>query len=221
MAFDKLAWCIAHLGEDANWWVDSLSDETHWEMDHLGLIDPHQWEFLEELLSPLRACGFQEEILENAFCKFCIEKELPNERVQFSAVETSLIDTEEKLFLLPYARSDAAERYDELMDHLMQLRVKWLNMAFDFKQALEFEDIEVHFRDQGRGKNMDGNTMNAFEEMASILEYIPDGLEDNEDTSDILEEELEQDTDDVVSDVEDDVWGKELKEDIYRLELAD
>jgi hypothetical protein len=219
--FEKLTWCIAHLGKDANWWVDSLSDETHWEMGHLGLIDPHQLEYLWELFSPLRDCGFQEELWEMAFCKFRIEEELPQERIQLTAVEMRLAKAEEKLFLLPYAHSDSEERYTELLEHLMQLRVKWLNMIFDFKQPLELEDIETYFRNQESEKNLEEGARHVFGEIASILEYTPAGLESDEGRSEALDGELEEDSEGMMPEMEEEGWEEELKEDIYRLEIAD
>jgi hypothetical protein len=213
--FEKLTWCIAHLGDDANWWIDSLSDEIHWDMTHLGLIDPHQLEYFWELLSPLRDCGFQEEILEAAFCKFRIEKELPHGRVQLMAVDTRLVDTEEKLFLLPYAYSDSEERYTEFIEQLMQFRVKWLNMTFDFKQPVDFEDVEIYFRDHEREKNLDETVPHPFEEIVSILEYIPDGLDKDESNVDDLEEGLSEDVDEGTSELPEDAWERELKEDIF------
>jgi hypothetical protein len=194
-----------------------LSDETHWESEGLSLIDPYQLEYLWELLSPLRECGFRDEIWENAFCKFRIEKELPDKYVQLVAIDIDLTDSIEKLFLLPYAHSDFSERYTELMEHLMQLRVKWLNRVFDLKQPLEFEDIEVHFRDQEREKHLNGSTVHAFEEMVSVLEYVPNGLDNNEDDADDLEEDEEEGTDGEEFELEEDL-GEELKKDISRLE---
>jgi hypothetical protein len=218
MAFEKLMKCIAFLGDDLNWWVESLSDETHWETENLSLIDPHQLEYLGELLSPLREYGFQDEIWESAFCKFRIEKELPDKRVQLAAVDIDLADTREKLFLLPYARSDSNERYTELMEHLMQLRVGWLNRVFDLKQPLEVEDVELCFRDREREKYLNKSTVHVFEEVVSILEYIPDKLDSNEDDSDDLEEDTEEDSEEDIFELEEEDWDEELKKDISRLE---
>jgi hypothetical protein len=218
MAFEKLTRCVAYLGDDSNWWVESFSDETHWESEGLSLVDPYQLEYLLELLSPLRECGFQDEVWENAFYKFRIEKELSNKSVQFVAIDVDLDDSIEKLFLLPYAYSDFSERYTELIEHLMQLRIKWLNRVFDLKQPLEFEDIEVYFRDQERKKHLNGSMLHVFEEIVSVLEYVPDGLDSSEDDSADLEEDEEEGVDGEEFELEEEDLEEELKKDISRLE---
>ncbi|MDR3143483.1 MAG: hypothetical protein LBT57_01350 [Puniceicoccales bacterium] len=215
-AFKGLTWCIAHLGDDGNWWVDSLSDETHWDMDRLGLIDPRQWEYLLELLSPLRDCGLQDELLEAAFCQFRIEKELPNRRVQLTVVNTCLADTDEKLFLLPYAQSDSEEAYTEWIDHLLRLRVESLNRISDFRQPLSSEEVEMRVLDRENRKTPEGR-VHAFEEIASILEYVPEEEEEEKKEGDLEEE----DSGEGVSDLGEELWEKELQEDIGRLELSE
>ncbi|MDR0728178.1 MAG: hypothetical protein LBF21_00990 [Puniceicoccales bacterium] len=212
--FKNLTWCIAHLGDEGNWWVDSLSDETHWDMNRLGLIDPRQWDYLLELLSPLRDCGLQEELLEAAFCPLRIQKELPHRRVQLAVIDTGLASTDEKLFLLPYAQSDSEEAYAEWIDHLLRVRVEWLNRIFDFRQPLVPEDVEMHVLDREGQKAPEGR-VHAFEEIASILEYVPEEVEEEKEEGD-----LEEDSDEGMG-LGEEAWEKELQEDIGRLELAE
>jgi len=210
-------WCTAHLESDGNWWVEALSDAVHWDREHPGLIDPRQLEYLWELLSPLRECGFQEELMERAFGKFRIGEELPQERVRLVAVDTPLARAEEPLFLLPYAHSDADGRCGEFIEHLRELRVKWLNLIFDFDQPLEPEDVELSLRDPGEGTE----GVHAFENIAAILEYLPPEAElDRGDPEGLEKKSL---TEGLLPDLEEDEisWEKELKEDIYRLEMSE
>jgi hypothetical protein len=196
----KLTWCKARLGEDLNWWVQEISDPIHWDVDGLGIIDPRQFQHIVELLEPLQDYGLRNELVDDAFYSFGIDKVEADKTVLLKRVEDSILESEEVLFALPDILDDDKGPYADLLDHITKLRIKMLNDLIDFSQTLTVEELEEDIREKQNADFMEGRASHFFTELTAILEYVPDGFaldEDEENEKPSEEEVLEKDFGDI------------------------
>jgi hypothetical protein len=173
----KLEWCVVHLGEDLNWWVDETSDEIHWDVDALGVIDPRQLVHILDLLEALREYGYDPESAENAFFTFRIDKEVKPNKVRLVRLNESLFETEESVFALPDITDEEKGAYADFLDQISKARVKMLNDLIEFDQSLTVDELEDSIRERQNADYFDGRAVHPFNEITSILEYVPEGYE--------------------------------------------
>src|ERR1017187_639526 len=179
-AISALDWCIVRLGDDHNWWVAETSDPVRWDVDGLSLVDPRQLAHLIELVDPLRDYGFDQDVFEPAFIPFRIDKDLGGGKVRLKRVKESLFDSEEKLFALPDVLDEENGPYADLLDHLTRCRVKMLNDLFAFESKLSVDEVEDEIREDQNSHFMHGKAIHTFEELTSILDYMPAGYDTDE-----------------------------------------
>jgi hypothetical protein len=179
-ATSTLDWTIVRLGEDHNWWVAETSDPVRWDVDGLSIIDPRQLQHLIELVDPLRDYGFDQDVFEAAFIPFRIDKDLGNAKVRLRRVKESLFDSEEKLFGLPDILDEENGPYADLLDHLTRCRVKMLNDLFNFESKLSVDEVEDEIREDQNSNFIQGKAVHTFEELTSILDYMPAGYDADE-----------------------------------------
>lgn len=197
---NKLTWCKARLGEDMNWWIHEISDSVHWDADGLGIIDPRQFQYIIDLLEPLSDYGLQNELVDDAFYSFSIDKVEKDKTVLLKRVQDSILESEDPLFALPDVLDEEKGPYADLLDHITKLRVKMLNDLIDFSQNLTVEELEEEIREAQNADFLEGRVSHFFSELTAILEYIPEGFElDDYDESKPKseDEELEKDLADV------------------------
>ena len=197
---NKLTWCKARLGEDMNWWIHEISDSVHWDADGLGIIDPRQFQYIIDLLEPLSDYGLQNELVDDAFYSFGIDKVEKDKTVLLKRVQDSILESEDPLFALPDVLDEEKGPYADLLDHITKLRVKMLNDLIDFSQNLTVEELEEEIREAQNADFLEGRVSHFFSELTAILEYIPEGFElDDYDESKPKseDEELEKDLADV------------------------
>lgn len=173
----KLSWCIARLGNDLNWWIQEISDEIHWDVDGLGIIDPRQLQHITDLLEPLQEYNFDPQIFENAFYGFTIDKELKDANVRLVRTEASFLEADEPVFVLPDVIDEEKGPYADFIDHITRLRVRMLNDLIDFSQKLTVEELEEEIREDQNSDLLEGRATHFFQEITSILEYVPEGYE--------------------------------------------
>eukprot|EP01012_Entosiphon_sulcatum_P049142 TRINITY_DN67742_c0_g1_i1.p1 TRINITY_DN67742_c0_g1~~TRINITY_DN67742_c0_g1_i1.p1 ORF type:complete len:271 (+),score=91.96 TRINITY_DN67742_c0_g1_i1:8-820(+) len=189
-AISTLDWCIVRLGDDHNWWVAETSDPVRWDVDGLSIVDPRQLAHLVELVDPLRDYGFDQDIFEAAFIRFRIDKDLGNGKVRLKRVKDSLFDSEEKLFVLADVLDEENGPYADLLDHLTRCRVKLLNDLFAFEAKLSVDEVEDEIREDQNSHFIQGKAVHTFEELTSILDYMPAGYDtDDEAPAKGVEEE--------------------------------
>ncbi len=175
-----LEWCIVRLGEDHNWWVDEVSDPVRWDVDGLSIIDPRQVAHLIDLVEPLRDYGFDQDIMEGAFISFRIEKDLGDGRVRLRRSKESLFDSDEKLFVLADVLDEENGPFADLLDHITRCRVKMLNDLFNFESKLGVDEVEDEIREEQNSNFIQGKAVHTFEELTSILDYMPAGYDTDE-----------------------------------------
>lgn len=170
-----LDWCIIRLGKDHNWWVEEVSDNVRWDVDGLTVIDPRQLNHVIEMLEQLREYGFDPQIFERAFLAFRIEKDLGDGKVKLVRIRELLLESEEKLFALPDILDEEHGPYADFLDHATRVRVKMLNDVFDFEQKLTVDEVEDHIREEQNTRFIEGKSIHVFDELNSILDYVPEG----------------------------------------------
>ena len=220
-----LTWCKARLGEDMNWWIHEISDPVHWDVDGLGIIDPRQFQHIIDLLEPLSDYGLRNELVDDAFYSFGIDKVEKDKTVLLKRVKDSILESEEPLFALPDVLDEEKGPYADLLDHVSRLRVKMLNDLIDFSQNLTLDELEEEVRQLQGEDFLEGRAVHFFSELNTILEYVPAGykLDDDDDEKPATEdEELEKNLVDVETDhdekIEEDEtmkWDEEEEEEEY------
>jgi hypothetical protein len=196
----KLTWCKARIGEDMNWWIKEISDPIHWEIDGLGIIDPRQFQHLLDLLEPLNEYGLQTELVEEAFYAFGIDEIQEDKSVLLKRAPDNILDSEDPLFALPNVLDEEKGPYADFLDHITKLRIQMLNDLIDFAQKLTVEELEEEIRESQNGDFLEGRATHYFTELTSILEYVPEGFElddDEESTPKSEDEELVKGLEDV------------------------
>src|SRR6202789_2199452 len=185
-----LDWCIVRLGEDHNWWVSETSDPVRWDGDGLSIVDPRQVAHLIELAAALRDYGFHQDLFEAAFIPFRIERDLGGGKVRLKRVKESLFESDEKLFVLPDILDEENGPYADLLDHLTRCRVKMLNDLFAFESKLTVDEVEDEIREEQNTHFIEGKAIYTFSELCAILDFMPDGMDsDEEHPSKAVEEE--------------------------------
>jgi len=182
---NKLEWCVVRLGEDMNWWVAEVSDDIHWDVDGLSIVDPKQMAHLIELVEPLRDYNFDQDLLESAFIAFRIDKDLGKGHIRLVRSKESFVDAEDPLFGLPDLVDEENGPYAEFLNHITKARVAMLNDLIDFEQKLTIDEVEESIREEQNNRFIEGRAVHVFEEVTSILDYVPAGWE--------LDEESEED----------------------------
>ena len=94
----SLDWCIVRCDEKKKWWVDSISDNENWDIEDLGIIDPKQFLYINELLDSMTEFGLESQLIDEAFFTFEISEELKDEKVRLDRVRDSLLKAEDMLF---------------------------------------------------------------------------------------------------------------------------
>lgn len=177
----KLEWCLTRIGEDMNWWVTEVSDPIHWDVDGLGIIDPRQMSYILEQCDALREYGFDPDIIDEAFSSMRIDSEEKKEAVRLSYTAESLLDDDNRHFALPDIIDEEKGPYADFLDHITRFRVKMINDLIEFDQNLTVDELEEEIRERQNQEYMEGKAVHPFVEVVSILEYVPEGYELDDD----------------------------------------
>src|SRR3954468_1602269 len=208
-AISTLDWCIVRLGDDHNWWVAETTHPVRWDVDGLSIIDPRQLQHLIELVDPLRDYGFDQDVFEAAFIPFRIDKDVGNGSVRLKRMKESLFESEEKLFALPDILDEENGPYADLLDHLTRCRVKMLNDLFKFESKLSVDEVDDEIREDQNSNFIQGKAVHTFEELTSILDYMPAGYDADEEAP---AKEVEDEGDDDLPEI-DEAEEEKLKND--------
>lgn len=164
-----------------NWWVTEVSDPVHWDVDGLGVIDPRQMSYILEQCDALREYGFDPDILDEAFSSLKIAKEEKEENVRLVRTAESLLEDDNTHFALPDVIDEEKGPYADFLDAITRFRVKMLNDLIEFDQNLTVDELEDEIRERQNQEYMEGKAVHPFVEVVSILEYVPEGYELDED----------------------------------------
>ncbi len=164
-----------------NWWVTDVSDANHWDTDGLSIVDPRQIAHVVELCEPLREYGLDLDLLDQAFFTFRVDTEMKDGQIRLNRFRDSLLSTEEKVFALPDIRNEDKGPYAELLSELIKARVKLLNDTLDIEQPLNADELEEALSERSGLSEGEDKSLHAFNELSMILEYVPEGFEDEMD----------------------------------------
>ncbi len=192
-----IEWCTVRIGEDLNWWVTEVSDDVHWDVDGLSIIDPRQISHMIDLVEPLRGYSFDQDTMDRAFIPFKIQKDLGEGLVRLQRTNESLLDTEESLFGLPDVIDDENGPYADFLNHISKIRVRMLNDIIDFEQPFTVDELEDELREEENNSFIEGRAVHMFDEITRILDYVPTGWELEGDETD------EDEKDEVIDDYPD------------------
>ena len=187
----SLDWCNVRLGDDHNWWVDEVSDPVRWDVDGLSIVDPRQVAHLIELVESLRDYGFSQEIMEAAFIPFRIEKDLGGGKIRLKRVKDTLFESDEKLFALADTIDEEHGPYADLLDHITRCRVKMLNDLLHFESKLTIDEVEDDLREAQNASFIEGKSVHTFVELTSILDFVPEGWDTDEERPAAKDDEAE------------------------------
>lgn len=200
---NNLEWCLVRIGEDMNWWVTEVSDPIHWDVDGLGIIDPRQMSYILEQCDALREYGFDADIIEDAFCCMKIQSEEKEEQVKLVYTRDSLLEDDNTHFALPDIIDEEKGPYADFLDTITRFRVKMLNDLIEFDQNLTVDELEEEIRERQNQDYMEGKAVHPFQEVISVLEYVPQGYElDDDEPSKRDEEDIDEIPDFVEEDEE-------------------
>jgi len=222
----SLDWCIVRCDKKKKWWVDSISDNENWDIEDLGIIDPKQFLYINELLDSMTEFGLESQLIDEAFFTFEISDELKGDKVRLDRVRDSLLKAEDMLFALPDVLDEEKGPYADFLSHVSQIRVSMLNELIEFAEPYTLEEMEEVLSEKLNNDYIEGRRSHFSDELIAILEFVPDGFEldsdldeerdgdgEGEDYSDLDSELLDiSDKEEKLLPDEDLKWDEEEKE---------
>ena len=153
----SLDWCIVRCDNESKWWVDSISDAENWDIEDLGIIDPKQFIYINELLDSMTEFGLQSQLVDEAFFTFEIAEEVPGKKVKLERVRDSLLKAEDMLFALPDVLDEEKGPYADFLSHVTQIRVAMLNDLIDFSEPYTIEEMEEVLSEKQNNDFLEGD----------------------------------------------------------------
>lgn len=197
----SLDWCAVRLSDDENWWVDEISDKENWDIEDLGIIDPKQFLYINELLDSMNEFGLDSQIVDNAFFTFEIKEELKGGKIRLERVRDSLLKADDLLFALPDVLDEEKGPYADFLNHISQVRVAMLNDLVDFSESYTQDEMEEVLSEKQNNDFLEGKRSHFSDEIISILEFVPEGYALDDDIKDEDEEKSEDDYSDIEEDL--------------------
>jgi hypothetical protein len=171
-------------------------------VDGLGIVAPRQVAHIIDLLEPLQEYNLDPQLFENAFFGFSIDKEVKDGYIRLVRTRGSVLEADEPLFALADVIDEEKGPYADFIEHVTRLRVRMLNDLIDFSKKLTIEELEEEIREQQNSDLLEGRATHFFQEITSILEYVPDGYEleaDDEPKASSEEDAVEEEFEDLDS----------------------
>ena len=165
----SLDWCVVRCGDDKKWWVDSISDNENWDVEELGIIDPKQFLYINELLDSMTEFGLESQLVDEAFFTFEIAEEVPGKKVKLERVRDSLLKAEDMLFALPDVLDEEKGPYADFLSHVTHIRVAMLNDLIEFSEPYTIEEMEEVLSEKQNNYFLEGRRSHFSDELVSIL----------------------------------------------------
>ena len=184
----KFAWCIAHLGNDGNWWIKEVSEDRNWNFEIPSLLSPAQVQkILRQSKTELEPYGISADDWNKAFYRFRIDKRLNDGCVRLVRTveqlkneenpKASEEDKEEPLFALPNEVEEDCHPYVDFLDKLIKARTALLNYHINFVRKLSADEVKEMLDETHRSLYFEGASLHVFREISDIVNYIPSGFE--------------------------------------------
>ena len=166
-------WIVVRLGNDMNWWVEKTSEDIYWPREGLSVLDPGQLRDIAERLVEYEAVGFRRATLAKAFALFAAESEMEEGRLRLKIVLPSDEEDGAKLFALPLFVDEEQSTYRDLVENLIELRVKLLNKTRRYTQAVDDMELDEELQAKLSDRYFDGGTLHCYDEINEILSWTP------------------------------------------------
>ncbi len=157
----------------------------------------------------MREYGIQEDIVEKAFFKFRLEKEMTKQKFRLERTRDSLYDPDQVLFVLPDDMDEESGPFEDFMKHALRVRVRMLNDLIESDQPLTIEEVDAQIREAQSKDLIEDQNIHCFTAITAVLEYTPDGL----DSDDLKGDEEEDDAVAAATDPEIEEGYEEVNED--------
>lgn len=158
-----------------------VSDDVHWDVDGLSIVDPRQIAHILDLLEPLQEYKLDQDLFDSAFIPFRIQRNLGDGLIRLTRSQEGFADAEEPLFGLPNIVDDENSPYADFISHITKIRVNMLNDLIDFEQKLTVDEVEDDIREEENNNFIEGRAVHLFHEVTNILDYVPVGWELDDD----------------------------------------
>ncbi|MCX6900899.1 MAG: hypothetical protein NT105_19675 [Verrucomicrobia bacterium] len=186
-------WIVVRLGNDMNWWVEKTSDEIYWPREGLSVLDPRQFRDIAERLGEYYAIGFQRTMFAKAFALFTAESEMDEGRLRLKIALRPGEDPGDKLFALPLFVDEEQSSYRELVDNLIELRVKLLNKTHHYTHAVDDLELEEELVAKLNDRYFNGSSLHCYDEINEILSWSPAEWDGSDEAGDKLRAVQEED----------------------------
>jgi hypothetical protein len=181
--------------------VSEISDKENWDIEDLGIIDPKQFLYINELLDSMNEFGLDSQIVDDAFFTFEIKEELKGGKIKLERVRDSLLKAEDLLFALPDVLDEEKGPYADFLNHISQIRVTMLNDLVDFSESYTQDEMEEVLSEKQNNDFLEGKRSHFSDEIISILEFVPEGYALDDD----IKDEDGENKDDDYSDIEEEL----------------
>jgi hypothetical protein len=181
--------------------VSEISDKENWDIEGLGIIDPKQFLYINELLDSMNEFGLDSQIVDDAFFTFEIKEELKGGKIKLERVRDSLLKAEDLLFALPDVLDEEKGPYADFLNHISQIRVTMLNDLVDFSESYTQDEMEEVLSEKQNNDFLEGKRSHFSDEIISILEFVPEGYALDDD----IKDEDGENKDDDYSDIEEEL----------------
>ena len=181
--------------------MSEISDKENWDIEDLGIIDPKQFLYINELLDSMNEFGLDSQIVDDAFFTFEIKEELKGGKIKLERVRDSLLKAEDLLFALPDVLDEEKGPYADFLNHISQIRVTMLNDLVDFSESYTQDEMEEVLSEKQNNDFLEGKRSHFSDEIISILEFVPEGYALDDD----IKDEDGENKDDDYSDIEEEL----------------
>jgi hypothetical protein len=178
----------------------------------VGILDPKQVERVVDLLLQLKPYGLSDETVNDAFATYAIGSEMPREMLKILETKDNIFNPREPVFCLPIVVGDNEGPFSEFIDHIVTMRVKLLNATIDFQTPSNSEELEDILRTEQQERYISGIRLHPFDEIVSILDYVPDGYsldgdeEEKSEEDDLGLQEFDDEVDDSLNIADEKGW---------------
>lgn len=171
------------LGNDMNWWVEKTSEEIFWPREGLSVLDPRQFRDLVDRMGEYYAVGLKRATFAKAFALFTPEAEMDEGRLRLKIALKPGEEAGDKLFALPLFVDEEESTFRDLVDNLIELRVKLLNKTRRYVRAVDDLELEEELVAKLNDRYFNGGSLHCYDEINEILLWSPAEWDGSDETA--------------------------------------
>lgn len=189
-------WMVVRLGNDMNWWVEKTSEDIYWPREGLSVLDPRQFRDVVDRLQEYSAVGFRRSVLTRAFALFVRETDMEEGRLRLKLAQKPEEGAGDKFFALPLVVDAEEGAYRDLVEHLIEMRVKLVNKTHHYVRKVDDLDLEEELQAKLNDRYFEGGALHSYDEINEILGWSPadwDGADEEKPAPRVEVEDEEED----------------------------